>query len=75
MMRGGGLWCDTLLLPCVVSGVVYVYCDNPIRFVDCAFGFGRLFEAVLLESVLLPWSRLLGMVAWSNAVPVGLSHV
>lgn len=57
------------------TGAVYVYCDNPIHFADCAFGFGGLFEAVLLESVLLLCSRLLGMVAWSNAVPEGLSHV
>lgn len=67
----GELWCDMLLWPCVVSGVVCVYSDNPIRFVDCAFGFRRVF----LESGLLTCSLLLGMVAWSNAVPLGLRQV
>lgn len=39
--------CDVLLLPCLESGVAYVCCDNPSRFVDCVLSFGRLFEAAL----------------------------
>lgn len=41
------LGCDMLLLPCLVSGVAYVCCDNPSRSVDCELGFGSLLEVAL----------------------------